>query len=323
MNQLPIIDIAPLYRSDESGHLEVARQIDSACREWGFFYIKGHPISVERLAALTDYARRFFAQSSDEKLRIDITKSSHHRGYGAIATEQLDPSRPSDLKETFDMGFHMPSDHPDVLAGKPLRGPNRHPDMDGWQALVEGHYRDMQDLACTLLRAIALALGIERDFFDRRFVEPISVFRMIHYPPRNTASSEDQQGAGAHTDYGCVTLLHQDQAGGLQVQNVRGEWIDAPPIEDTYVVNIGDMMARWSNDRYKSTPHRVVSPLGVDRYSMPFFAEPHPDTEISCLPGCHDAQNPPRYASTTCSAYMLSRFAETYAYRRTEQPLAV
>jgi len=323
MNQLPIIDIAPLYRADPSGHLDVARQIDHACREWGFFYITGHPISAERLATLTDYARRFFAQSADEKLRIDITRSRHHRGYGAIATEQLDPSRPSDLKETFDMGFHMPADHPDVLAGKPLRGPNRHPDMDGWQALMESHYRDMQDLACTLLRAIALALGIERDFFDKRFVEPISVFRMIHYPPRNTASSDDQQGAGAHTDYGCVTLLHQDQAGGLQVQNVRGEWIDAPPIEGTYVVNIGDMMARWSNDRYKSTPHRVVSPLGVDRYSMPFFAEPHPDTEISCLPGCHDAQNPPRYASTTCSAYMLSRFAETYAYRRTEQPLAL
>ncbi|TLX53248.1 2OG-Fe(II) oxygenase [Stutzerimonas nosocomialis] len=323
MNQLPIIDIAPLYRADPGGHLDVARQIDHACREWGFFYITGHPISAERLATLTDYARRFFAQSADEKLRIDITRSRHHRGYGAIATEQLDPSRPSDLKETFDMGFHMPADHPDVLAGKPLRGPNRHPDMDGWQALMESHYRDMQDLACTLLRAIALALGIERDFFDKRFVEPISVFRMIHYPPRNTASSDDQQGAGAHTDYGCVTLLHQDQAGGLQVQNVRGEWIDAPPIEGTYVVNIGDMMARWSNDRYKSTPHRVVSPLGVDRYSMPFFAEPHPDTEISCLPGCHDAQNPPRYASTTCSAYMLSRFAETYAYRRTEQPLAL
>jgi isopenicillin N synthase-like dioxygenase len=142
------------------------------------------------------------------------------------------------------------------------------------------------------------------------------VFRMIHYPPRQTASSADQQGAGAHTDYGCVTLLYQDDAGGLQVQNVNGEWIDAPPIEGTYVVNIGDMMARWSNDRYTSTPHRVISPLGVDRYSMPFFAEPHPDTEISCLPNCSSADNPARYPAVSCSAYMLSRFAETYAYRR-------
>ncbi|HAW23121.1 MAG TPA: 2OG-Fe(II) oxygenase, partial [Pseudomonas sp.] len=244
------------------------------------------------------------------------TKSRHHRGYGAIATEQLDPGKPSDLKETFDMGFHMPADHPDVLAGKPLRGPNRHPDLEGWEALFEQHYRDMHALACTLLRAVANALGVESGFFDERFVEPISVFRMIHYPPRQTATAPEQQGAGAHTDYGCITLLYQDQAGGLQVQNVRGEWLDAPPIEGTFVVNIGDMMARWSNDRYKSTPHRVISPLGVDRYSMPFFAEPNPDTIISCLSGCQSEGHPPKYPATTCSAYMLSRFAETYAYRR-------
>jgi len=168
------------------------------------------------------------------------------------------------------------------------------------------------------LRAIALALGIERDFFDARFAEPISVFRMIHYPPRHTARSADQPGAGAHTDYGCVTLLYQDDAGGLQVRNVHGEWIDAPPIPGSFVVNIGDMMARWSNDRYTSTPHRVISPLGVHRYSMPFFAEPHPDTEISCLPNCSSADNPPKYPPVTSAEYLLSRFADTYAYRREE-----
>ena len=313
---LPIIDIAPLYASDEDGWHEVARQIDSACRDWGFFYIRNHPISAERIGQLKDAAEQFFALPVEQKLQIDITKSRHHRGYGAIATEQLDPGKPSDLKETFDMGFHMPADHPDVLAGKPLRGPNRHPDLEGWQALFEQHYRDMHALACTLLRAVANALGVESGFFDERFVEPISVFRMIHYPPRQTATAPEQQGAGAHTDYGCITLLYQDQAGGLQVQNVRGEWLDAPPIEGTFVVNIGDMMARWSNDRYKSTPHRVISPLGVDRYSMPFFAEPNPDTIISCLSGCQSEGHPPKYPATTCSAYMLSRFAETYAYRR-------
>ncbi|HCJ28979.1 MAG TPA: 2OG-Fe(II) oxygenase [Pseudomonas sp.] len=320
MTQLPIIDIAPLYADDEPGRRAVARQIDAACRDWGFFYIRNHPISAERIGQLKDAAERFFALPSEQKLKIDITKSKHHRGYGAIATEQLDPSQPSDLKETFDMGFHMPAEHPDVLAGEPLRGPNRHPDLPGWEALMQQHYQDMHALACTLLRAVAEALGVAQDFFDKRFVEPISVFRMIHYPPRSTASSADQQGAGAHTDYGCITLLYQDQAGGLQVQNVHGEWIDAPPIEGTYVVNIGDMMARWSNDRYKSTPHRVISPLGVDRYSMPFFAEPNPDTVISCLPGCQGPGNPPKYPETTCSAYMLSRFAETYAYRREPSP---
>lgn len=318
MNSLPIIDIAPLYHSDPAGWPQVARQIDQACRQWGFFYIKGHPISAARIAELKAAAVDFFARPDAEKLRIDITQTRHHRGYGAIASEQLDPGQPCDLKETFDMGLHLSAEHPEVLAGKPLRGPNRHPDIPGWQALLEQHYLDMHELAKTLLRAMALALGIERDFFDQRFEQPISVLRLIHYPPRQTASSSEQQGAGAHTDYGCVTLLYQDDAGGLQVQNRQGQWIDAPPIDGTFVVNIGDMLARWSNDLYKSTPHRVISPLGVDRYSMPFFAEPHPDTEISCLPGCQNPEHPAKYAPISCSDYMLSRFAETYAYRREE-----
>ncbi|WP_236215453.1 2-oxoglutarate and iron-dependent oxygenase domain-containing protein [Metapseudomonas otitidis] len=318
MNTLPLIDIAPLYSTDNAAWRDVATQIDAACRDWGFFYITGHGIPPERIDALLAAAKAFFALPEAEKLKIDITRTAHHRGYGAIATEQLDPTQPSDLKETFDMGFHMAAEHPEVLAGKPLRGPNRHPDLPGWAALMEQHYADMQALAQTLLRAIALALGIERDFFDARFAEPISVFRMIHYPPRHTARSADQPGAGAHTDYGCVTLLYQDDAGGLQVRNVHGEWIDAPPIPGSFVVNIGDMMARWSNDRYTSTPHRVISPLGVHRYSMPFFAEPHPDTEISCLPNCSSADNPPKYPPVTSAEYLLSRFADTYAYRREE-----
>ncbi len=319
MNALPIIDIAPLYSDDESAWPDVAERIDRACREWGFFYIVGHPISSERIDTLLGAAKRFFALPAEEKLKIDITQTAHHRGYGAIATEQLDPSKPSDLKETFDMGFHMPADHPEVLAGKPLRGPNRHPDEPGWAALMEQHYADMQALATTLLRAMALALDIEPEFFDKRFHEPISVLRMIHYPPRHTASSAEQQGAGAHTDYGCITLLYQDEAGGLQVRPRHGDWIDAPPIAGSFVVNIGDMMARWSNDRYTSTPHRVISPLGVDRYSMPFFAEPHPDTPIDCLPNCSSADNPPKYSPVTSAEYLLSRFADTYAYRREEQ----
>jgi isopenicillin N synthase-like dioxygenase len=318
MNALPIIDIAPLYADNASAWPAVAEQIDRACRDWGFFYIVGHPISAERIDALLGAAKTFFAQPAEEKLRIDITQTAHHRGYGAIATEQLDPSKPSDLKETFDMGFHMPADHPEVLAGKPLRGPNRHPDLPGWVELMEQHYADMQDLAKTLLRAMAMALDIEHDFFDARFHEPISVLRLIHYPPRHTASSAEQQGAGAHTDYGCVTLLYQDDAGGLQVRARNGEWIDAPPIAGSFVVNIGDMMARWSNDRYTSTPHRVISPLGVNRYSMPFFAEPHPDTLIDCLPNCSSTDNPAKYSPVTSAEYLLSRFADTYAYRREE-----
>ena len=136
MNQLPIIDIAPLYSDDQAAWQAIAQHIDQACREWGFFYIKGHPISAERIEQVVGAAQQFFALPQAEKLKIDITQTRHHRGYGAIATEQLDPNLPSDLKETFDMGFHLPADHPDVVAEKPLRGPNRHPEMPGWQAQI-------------------------------------------------------------------------------------------------------------------------------------------------------------------------------------------
>ena len=316
METLPIIDISPLYQNDRAAWKRVADQIDEACCTWGFFYNKGHPIAESRIEELLAAGQSFFKLPLEEKLKIDITKSVSHTGYGAIAAEQLDPSQPGDHKETFDMSFHLPADHPDVVAGKPLRGPNRHPDLPGWEVLMEQHYLDMQALAQTLLRAMTLALGIEREFFDQRFHEPVSVLRLIHYPPRHTASSAEQQGAGAHTDYGCITLLYQDTAGGLQVRDVRGQWIDAPPIDGTFVVNLGDMMARWSNDRYLSTPHRVISPQGVDRYSMPFFAEPHPDTVIQCLPGCEDVAHPAKYPPTTCAEFLLSRFADTYAYRR-------
>jgi isopenicillin N synthase-like dioxygenase len=316
MNHLPIIDITPLYSSNQSAWQEVARQIDVACQQWGFFYIQGHPLPPSRFEALMDAAQTFFGLPLDEKLKIDITKSRNHRGYGAIATEQLDPDCPSDLKETFDMALHLSESHPDVLAGKAFYGPNQHPDLPGWETLLETHYADMLDLACTVLRALAIALDLEQDFFDKRFEQPVSVFRMIHYPPQAARSSEAQQGAGAHTDYGCITLLYQDSVGGLQVQSRQGDWIDAPPIPETFVVNIGDMMARWSNDRYRSTPHRVVSPKDADRYSMPFFAEPHMDTEITCLPHCSSADNPAKYPPTTCAEWLTSRFAATYAYRR-------
>lgn len=147
MDRLPIIDIAPLYGADRGAWNDVARRIDQACREWGFFYIAGHPLPAARFEALLAAAREFFALPVEEKLKIDITRSRNHRGYGAIATEQLDPALPSDFKETFDMALHLPAEHPDVRAGKSFYGPNRHPDLPGWEALLEGHYADMLALA--------------------------------------------------------------------------------------------------------------------------------------------------------------------------------
>ncbi len=312
---IPHIDISPLYSSDPADWQTVATQIDTACQNSGFFYITGHTISPERIAELLALSEAFFALPHDEKLKIDITATPYHRGYGSFGTEQLDPERPGDFKETFDMGRHLPEDHPDVLAEKPLHGPNRYPDIDGFRTLMETHYWDMIELGKTILRGLAIALKIDPDFFADKFTAPISVLRFIHYPQIDLKPDAEQIGAGAHTDYGCITILYQDQVGGLQVKNRDGEWLDATPVEGSFVINIGDMMARWSNDRYTSTPHRVINPSGQERYSMPFFVEPNFDTRISALEGCYDADNPARYPEISAGDYLLSRFAATYEYR--------
>lgn len=312
MSALPIIDISPLFSKDVEAMRAVAKQLDEACCQWGFFYIVGHGIPTSRIEELTVMANRLWALPKEEKLKIDITQSKHHRGYGGLAAEQLDPSKPLDYKETFDMGFHLDEDHPSVAAGRPLRGPNQHPEIDGWRELLERHYSEMQQMALVLLKAIAIALDAGEDFFTPKFAEPLSVFRMIHYPA--LPEEKGRVVCGSHTDYGIVTILYQDGAGGLQVRNLQDEWMDAPAIPGSFVVNIGDMMSMWSNNRYKSTAHHVVNP-GVERISMPFFCEPNPDTVIECLPNCHDEKNPPKYAPVRASDWMQLRFKQTYAYR--------
>ncbi|MEH6442434.1 MAG: 2-oxoglutarate and iron-dependent oxygenase domain-containing protein [Oceanospirillaceae bacterium] len=311
---IPIIDISPLYSTDAENWQTVAKAVDAACRESGFFYVTGHSISQERIAELNSLYQSFFALPLDEKLKIDITQTTHHRGYGSIGTEQLDPTKPADFKETFDMGRNLAADHPDVLAKKPLHGTNQYPDMAGFQALVETHYWDMIELGKTILRALAIALKLDPHYFDSSFTEPLSVLRFIHYPAVEKKVDDKQVGAGAHTDYGCITILYQDNIGGLQVQDKAGNWLDATPVDNSFVINIGDMMARWSNDRYTSTPHRVVNPSGAERYSMPFFVEPNFETRIKTLSGCYSEENPAKYEEVSAGNYLLSRFAATYEY---------
>jgi len=312
---LPIIDISSLYSSNPDDWAGVAEQIDLACQQSGFFYVTGHGMPQQQIDQVLALAEQFFALPSEQKLNIDITATRHHRGYGTFGTEQLDPERPGDFKETFDMARNLAEDHPDVLAQKPLHGPNQYPDIEGFQALYESHYWQMLEIGKTLLKGVAIALGLPKGFFDDKFTEPLSVLRVIHYPSLEAKADERQLGAGAHTDYGCVTILYQDSTGGLQVQSRDGQWLDATPVAGAFVINIGDMMARWSNDRYTSTPHRVVNPSGTERYSMPFFVEPNFDTPLECLAGCYSEENPAKYPPISAGDYLLSRFAATYEYR--------
>lgn len=317
MPALPIIDISPLLSKSPDDWRDTARQIDEACRLSGFFYITGHDIAASDMDAVWAQTEAFFALPMAEKLKIDIRKSPNHRGYSPLAEEALQKNKPGDLKETFNMGLDLNGNHPRVRAGTPLYGPNRYPEQPkAFKTVLEAHYARMLALSKRLLAAMATALELPLDFFDQCLTDPLCVLRLIHYPPDSERCADDQSGCGVHTDYGCITLLAQDAVGGLEVFSRDRRWLAVPPIPGSFVVNIGDMMARWTNRRWVSTPHRVTSPFdGRDRYSIPFFVDPSFDTEVRCLPSCQGPDNPPRYAPILSGDWLLSRFDATYDYR--------
>lgn len=320
MTTIPVINISALSSSDRADWQPVIQQIDHACREIGFLAITGHGISKAQLDNMFDLSQRFFAQPMSDKQSIEINNSSNHRGWGSHGAEQLDPSKPTDWKETFDMALDIHPEHPVVAACPQLYGPNQYGEMPGFQQQMNQHYSLLMSVAKKMLSAMALALKLEENFFTRYFdSEHISVLRLIHYPPRPDGQPvpEDAMAAGAHTDYGCITLLAQDDVGGLEVQAKDGSWISAPPVEGALVVNIGDLLQRWTNDQYRSTQHRVrnLAP-GKHRYSMPFFVEPKFDTPVECISTCTSATEPAKYPPITSGEWILSRFAATYAYRQ-------
>ena len=166
------------------------------------------------------------------------------------------------------------------------------------------------------MQAIALGLALPEDRFEAMLARPMSSFRLIHYPPQAVRPpAPDETGCGAHSDYGCLTILAQDAIGGLEIQTRDGRWIDAPPIPGSFVLNVGDMLARWTNHRFVSTPHRVVNRSGGDRYSLPYFFDPAMDAMIECLPGCAGPGNPPRYETMRYGDYLMERLDKNYNYR--------
>jgi len=312
---LPIIDISALQSDDISQWSDVITAIDKACRDTGFFYVTGHGIPKQQFDSVQSMANTFFSLPEFAKQKINIQHSSNHRGWGQVSAEKLDPNGPSDHKETFDMALDLSPYHSQVARCSQLYGPNQYPNVDGFIQLMQQQYQLSMEVALRILKAMALALSLPIDFFSQHFSYPVSVLRLIHYPPQKGL----QNGAGAHTDYGCITLLYQDHIGGLQVQDRDGNWLDATPVANSFVVNIGDLMQRWTNDCYKSTSHRVTSPSSnTTRFSMPFFVEPNFDTPVATIASCLQPGEVPAYDEVTAGDWILSRFADTYEYRNEE-----
>jgi isopenicillin N synthase-like dioxygenase len=312
---LPVIDLAASFGHDGQAQRHTATMIDAACREHGFFQVRGHGVPLALLSHLFMLNRRFFQLPERVKRRWHIEQSSIHRGYDPIGWQSLEASRPADLKESFYLGVDRDAGDPLVRAGIPLQGPNQWPDealVPGFQATSEAFAASMQRLARHLLGLIALGLQLPRTHFEPCLRNPMPVLRLLHYPPQPARPEPGQIGCGAHTDWGALTLLAQDKTGGLQVQDRKGEWLDVMPLEGALVVNLGDLMSRWTNDRYRSTLHRVVpADSSRDRYAIAYFFEIDHDTVVTPLPGCHSADDPPHHPPITAGEHIAQMYART------------
>jgi isopenicillin N synthase-like dioxygenase len=311
--RIPTIDISALIAGDAAGTADIAQDIGDACRSVGFFYITGHGISDGLIRSVFVASETFFAQPLEGKRNFLYSAKSGNRGYVPMKGEALDPSRPSDLKEAFNIGLEVSPDDGEVLAGVRFRAPNLWPEQRGFRDTMLNYYAAVWQVGKALHRAFAIDLELPPTFFDNKLDRPMAVLRLLHYPPRPDHVEKGQLGAGTHTDYGCVTLLATDTAGGLEVQARDGRWLEAPPRPGTLICNIGDCLMRWTNDVYVSTPHRVVNPKGRERHSIAFFLDPNPDAIVTCLPTCCSPENPSRYPAIRGDAYLQNRLDATYA----------
>lgn len=314
------VDISRFRHDDPAGRLEVAAAVDHACRTVGFLIITGHGIDPRLVADARAVSMQFFGLRADQKLAYKMPPD-RYRGYTSPGTESLAASygqeTPPDLKESFSIGpFDVPNDdyHAPKYAGGFFAANMWPSEVPRMEEVLCAYYQAMEELATKLMRLFAVALGIPENFFDTKIDRHITNMSVIHYPPLLAPPAPGQLRGGAHTDFGSLTILQRDNApGGLQVL-VDGTWINAPYVEDSFVVNLGDLMAEWTNDRWVSTIHRVATPDKLedamsDRLSLVFFHQPNYDAEIEVLQSCISADNPARYEPTTSGAHIIKKIS--------------
>ena len=310
---LPIIDISALRGRDADARRAVGREFRRACLDLGFMYVVGHGVDRALRADVLAQSAAFFAISDEKKLAIDMSLSPYNRGYEPLGGQTLEDGAPPDLKEGFYIGEEISLDHARLREGSFNLGPNQWPaDLPGFETTMMTYYAEMLALGETLMRGIALSLGLEEDYFADFCRDPLTALKLLHYPPQPANPDPGEKGCGAHTDFGGITILMQDDKGGLQVLGNDGRWLHAPPVPDAYVVNLADMISRWTNDMYRSTLHRVINVSGKERYSVPFFFSGRPAHEVVALDCCLADGETPKYPPTTVEQHMRDMYARTY-----------
>ncbi len=311
-DEMPILDLTAL---NNGGDLKpIAEKMRHACVTTGFLYVANHGIPESVVSGVFDATRRYFDLPIEQRMphRMD---EKYRRGFMPQGINQH-PGFAPDLKESYEIGVDLPLTDPDVAADLALHGPNRWPADCPWlRQASETYFEEAQALGRRLLKVCAVSLDMPEDYFLQFCTKPMVQMRLFHYPPQEPMSDEKAFGVAPHTDYGMITLLLQDPIGGLELKKRDGEWVSAPYVPGTLVINIGDLFQRWTNDTYTSNQHRVVNRTGKERYSIPMFFNLDYRTLISCLPTCQSADNPPKYQPITSGDYLLSRFRDVQKYR--------
>ena len=303
---IPVIDIGGLYSSDPAAKKAVAARIGAACDDIGFFYATNHNVPVETIDRAVAMADKFFRLPEAERLKVKADK--HNRGYREVGDVVHRNGKPS-ARDNFDIGFPVTADDPEVKAGTPLYAPNIWPDMPGFREAVESYYDETFKLGMKILEGFALYLGKPENFFTQHFTKPVADMVINHYLGAAGLHISDQ-ASGPHTDHGIVTILWQDSLGGLEVMGKDGKWIAATPLRGSYVINIGELMKRWTNGRFKATVHRVVHLQDCSRYSMPLFCNPNFRTVVDPRDlGVSEAAA--QYPPIQSGEFLLSRFKAT------------
>jgi isopenicillin N synthase-like dioxygenase len=310
VSDIPLIDITAL-KIVGNARSQTVKKLNEACQQHGFFYLARHGVDKTLQQRLETLSRKFFQQDQAEKMTIQMAKGGRAwRGYFPVGDE-LTSGRP-DLKEGLYFGKELSADHPDVQRGLPLHGPNLFPAIAGFRETVLTYIDQLTQLGHVVMEALARGLGLEPDYFRTRYTnDPLILFRIFHYPPVGEAETQglatDSWGVGEHTDYGLLTILKQDDVGGLQIKS-PGRWLEAPVIPDTFVCNIGDMLERMTGGRYQSTPHRVRNQSPKSRLSFPFFFDPNFHASINPIFSSADINEP----SERWDGASVHDFAGTY-----------